>query len=981
MRGRARCFWFGGLTVAAGIACTDKIPSPDLAEQARPLTSTVVDVLTQHNDNQRTGAVLEKGLSPSTVSQSSFGQRFKRHVDGQIYAQLLYANGVANTREGTKNLLIAATMKNKVYAFDADNTSSDPNDANALVWSTDLSSLQTPLPPAYLCNPVDFLSGTLAIGIMATPVIDKAAGLIYLVAETRQGTCPDAGSGGPRSFWVVALSLTNGNLFVAQQIGTTAGSTFNADLQIARAGLLLLPNGGAPKLYVAFSSYGDSNPFEGWVFSYNAPSLNGEQSYCTTCGRSALRAGGGIWQSGSGLAADENGASIYIMTGNGVPIKGSIASYSDNVPGSTPVGEENSFVQLSAATLAVQHRWHPPDFANIDGVADLDLGSGGPLVIPGSGVVGGGKTGAFYVFDRNLSLVQSFQAFDNERLGTAGQPPVLPVRTADGGIPITYDEPGCISNSDCARIDGGTCLPVGGAAQVCSWVNDRNNPPNIHGNPVTWLDPGDGRRRIYAWAEKSRLKSWILNGAVLTTPPSATGAPLSLPIVMPGGALSISGDPTVAGSGIVWATVPEINSARCLPSATAPCDANRSVVPGRLYAFNAINLQVLYSEEIREYAKFNPPTIANGRVYLPTFENEILVFGSRGVYAPNWQTLSGQTVATTARPGVIASSSGIDVFIQSAADRSPQHKSWNGTSWLPSGSWQPLNGTITSNPTVVSSYVFARDLSNGLSYTQSLPSGWSTWASLGGTILSDPAAVSSSGRIDVVAQASDGTLAHKASINGTWQPWVTHTSANPQPALGHALATGARPWLMSSGSNHLDVFARASDSELNHFQYDGTNWSWENLGGVITSDPVAVSWAPGRFDVFALALDNQIAHKYCPGDLMTTCTGASDWSGWETDPFWGMINSAAASPAAVSLGAGRIDLFVRAVDNSIQHMTFLNGSNGPSGPQGSWMWWETVPGDFTSEATTRVSSRGIEVFGRADDGTLATGQHPGGILP
>ena len=49
-----------------------------------------VDVLTQHNDNSRTGANLrETELTLENVNKAQFGMLFKRKVDDQIYGQPL----------------------------------------------------------------------------------------------------------------------------------------------------------------------------------------------------------------------------------------------------------------------------------------------------------------------------------------------------------------------------------------------------------------------------------------------------------------------------------------------------------------------------------------------------------------------------------------------------------------------------------------------------------------------------------------------------------------------------------------------------------------------------------------------------------------------------------------------------------------------------------------------------------------------------
>src|SRR6185295_9399746 len=53
--------------------------------------STPIMVLTQHNNNSRTGANLnETILTTHNVNVSEFGKLFARTVDGQIYAQPLY---------------------------------------------------------------------------------------------------------------------------------------------------------------------------------------------------------------------------------------------------------------------------------------------------------------------------------------------------------------------------------------------------------------------------------------------------------------------------------------------------------------------------------------------------------------------------------------------------------------------------------------------------------------------------------------------------------------------------------------------------------------------------------------------------------------------------------------------------------------------------------------------------------------------------
>ena len=79
-----------------------------------------VSVLTQHNDNARTGAnTKETTLNPSNVNSNQFGLLFKQQVDDQVYAQPLYAAGVG-IGDAPRNIVYVATVHNSLYAFDAD---------------------------------------------------------------------------------------------------------------------------------------------------------------------------------------------------------------------------------------------------------------------------------------------------------------------------------------------------------------------------------------------------------------------------------------------------------------------------------------------------------------------------------------------------------------------------------------------------------------------------------------------------------------------------------------------------------------------------------------------------------------------------------------------------------------------------------------------------------------------------------------------
>jgi len=127
-----------------------------------------VSVLTQHNDNSRTGQNLQETiLSTSTVNVSHFGKLFSLPVDGNIYVQALY---VPNLTIGgtTRNVVYVATAQNSVYAFDADGETATP------LWTVNLG---TPVPAQDICvtDPVEcpYTDAVSYTHLVSRPPIDR----------------------------------------------------------------------------------------------------------------------------------------------------------------------------------------------------------------------------------------------------------------------------------------------------------------------------------------------------------------------------------------------------------------------------------------------------------------------------------------------------------------------------------------------------------------------------------------------------------------------------------------------------------------------------------------------------------------------------------------------------------------------------------------------------------------------------------------
>jgi hypothetical protein len=144
---------------------------------------------------------------------------------------------------------------------------------------------------------------------------------------------------------------------------------------------------------------------------------------------------------------------------------------------------------------------------------------------------------------------------------------------------------------------------------------------HIHGSPIYWNGAVSGPL-VYLWSEHDYLKAFkVVNGQLQTTP-AFQGMDLPGPN-MPGGFLSISANGNKAGTGILWATTPVDD------------DANLRAVTGVLRAYDAANvthelwnsLQNPKRDEFGLFAKFCPPTVVNGKVYLATFSNQLVVYG------------------------------------------------------------------------------------------------------------------------------------------------------------------------------------------------------------------------------------------------------------------------------------------------------------------------------------------------------------------
>ena len=512
------------------------------------------NVVTQHNDFGRTGWYnKETVLNKKNVSQSTFGKIFTRKVDEQMYAQPLIVSNVNIPNFGLHNIVYLSTVNNTVYAYDADSANvSDP------YWKINLTPVNSrPILQKDLVGacPGNFQS---FIGIVGTPVIDTVSNTIYLVARSIDTVTKIVSQA------LHALDIRTGNeksnsplLIKASVKGTGDGSVngvvnFDPLRNNQRPGLLLL-NG---VVYIGFSSHCDWGPYHGWILGYDANTLAQKFVYNAT----PNGYNGGIWMSGTGIAADSSG-NIYFATGNG-----SVGNTNDPT---NLINRSESVIRMNPkdSLQPVKDYFTPSNFQTLE-AGDLDLGTSGVMIIPSSNrTITGCKDGNLYLLNQS-NLGGYNTSFNNN------------VQTVNLG-----------------------------------------NAANMHAQ-FTYYG-GTQKEYTYFWPENTALKAIPFNrGLGLLDQQNIITSGVQGPVGQTGAMLSVSSNDKYDSTAILWASYP-VN-----------CDGENFNCPGILRAFDATdvtkelwNSGTYMIDYPGNFAKFSSPVIANGKVYLGTFSNQLIVYG------------------------------------------------------------------------------------------------------------------------------------------------------------------------------------------------------------------------------------------------------------------------------------------------------------------------------------------------------------------
>ena len=353
---------------------------------------------------------------------ATFGRLFTTSIDYVAMAQPLYMPNV-NIAGGSHNVVYVVTQQDSVYAIDAD--------TGAQLWYINFTN------PAAGITLATKDSGTLPCGattgfdregIPGTPVIDPNTNTMYLVAKTVVN--------GTVQHNLHALDISTGNDQPGSPVQIAAQSTsykghvtvFNSKYQKNRPGLLL-SNGN---VYLGFGGNSCNGKDTGWILAYDETTLTQTGVFNTSPDYGLVS----VWQTGNGLAADEEG-NVYFETAESGVNKFDV-----------PNGGQtycNSVVKLTP-TLDVKDYFTPYDVAFLN-LNDLDLSASGVLLLPDQDgahtheLVASGKQGFVYVLDRdNMGM------YSPNDTGALQEFPVIPGTTPTNITELMFSSPAFWNN-------------------------------------------------------------------------------------------------------------------------------------------------------------------------------------------------------------------------------------------------------------------------------------------------------------------------------------------------------------------------------------------------------------------------------------------------------------------------------------------------------------------------------------------------------
>jgi hypothetical protein len=586
----------GLVQAQTGSDCPMKNPPPVLTSQYNAFRNSVNDNETCLTPAQSTFFNSGTG-APVFVLKASFPTPYSGGGQAPVYAQPLYFPGLTISG-ASHNVLFAAALNDGVYAYDADNYGTGSPGAGVLYWSRLLTSdcnrtVDSTLYPGAL---LDFygLSPLPYAGIVSTPVIDKTSQTMYLVGGCQE-TDPDSSA---HHWYLHALNISTGADAVPA-VEITGGVTptgalstaFVPGTQVQRLSLAEFPDSNL--VYIGFGTGVNEGPnqlsYHGWLFGYRntGTALVQQSVFVTTPYSSTYTAPGTTCTSGTPVGS-------YLQSPNWCGESGGIWM-SGRAPAFNVLnGEPYLFVASGNGGFqtAVPQNWGeslmkftygsataPTDFFTASSPSvdqgyidenenDVDLGTSGVVLF--NGLVNGTEEPFVVVTDKAGNLYLTSQ----ETLGGFNTPDQVAQEFIASGT------------SPCPQQD----------------------PPTTYCREIHSLVYWD--TNLYMWAMGDVLRAYTFsNGTFLTPSRTATGID-----GFPGAGLVLSSSGTT--NGILWA----------VHSSSTPTTRMNAT----LSAINTSTLATIWSStDLWMASTFALPTVVNGRVYVGTFNDGVIVYSNR----------------------------------------------------------------------------------------------------------------------------------------------------------------------------------------------------------------------------------------------------------------------------------------------------------------------------------------------------------------
>jgi hypothetical protein len=650
------------LTLSAGTAAFGFCRS--IAKAQAVVSGIMSPVLTRSYDANRSGTNLhETILTQANVGTAGIRKYFSLYMEGDARgaeSQTLILPKVPVVDGTVRDVAVVSSMNNLVWAYDA-------NDSDIL-W---VQKLGVPIKGS---TAIDFHNINDHWGILSTGVIDPDTYHWYGVVWSS----PD---GDPKKaeHSIHILNLKDGSRvrppipLAGQEYAAGNGlpvQKYGSTMRKQRSSLLMTRIDGVKTIFFASGSVLETAiGSAGFIFAYDVASAR-----ISACLAMSGGYGSGIWMAGSGLCADEKGY-LYGMTGNG-----SFDGVSDwgetvfKVKYTPPLADRK-------ASLAVVDWWTPysdagrvgedptqsaPKAFRANQLAPKLSGVSSPSVAHAAmpvnsmsdhNLVGAAVDGKRTITKPNAKEVS--EGFDDEDLGSAGLSivPEYGIALACGKDGIAYEvnlnNMGKTKPADFAHAATNyaklvrppvwyTYTPdpnIDAAPQDSStldFIYD-NKTRHMHSTSVQYTSPIHGKM-LFCWGENSQLRAWALSpaGALTLLASSAEVASINSTNPgggMPGGFMSLSANGDKLGTALLWALIPY-------------GDANAEITPGRLLCYDPENfipappeyggqqLKVLWDSQqwniTFDHPKFNVPVVSGGKVFVPTYDGRIDVYGLAG---------------------------------------------------------------------------------------------------------------------------------------------------------------------------------------------------------------------------------------------------------------------------------------------------------------------------------------------------------------